>query len=173
MTKMQTFFQTLPGTTFQCPRAAPRCPKTTVFIFFITFSFPNLVPEVVLNRSEKSGLFHDFGGPFSAISSGIDFSSTFDEIGIQKPAFCGTCLTVLHILSIVTLRVDQVVAFLFVVGKLLNNSFPSLGKYESQKKKTIRATIVRICGWSSSNQFLGGFWGRRTLVYGIIFLSFF
>ena len=146
MTKTQIFFQTLPRTTFWCPRTVPRCPKTTVFILFLTY-FPTLVPEVVLNRLGKSWFFHYFGGPFSAISSRIDFSLTFDEIGIQKPTFCVTILAVLHILSSVTLRVDLVIASLFVVGKILNNSFPSLGKYESQKKKNIRATIVRICRW--------------------------
>ena len=100
-----------------CPKV-PQNDRTHMFLSF----FPTLVQEVVLNRSGKSWLFHDFGGPFSAISSGIDFSSTFDEIGIQKPTLCVTFFTILHILSIIALRVDLFIAFLFVVRKILNNS---------------------------------------------------
>ena len=36
--KNADIFSDPPGTTFSCPRAAPRCPKTTVYIFFVVFS---------------------------------------------------------------------------------------------------------------------------------------
>ena len=80
MTKMQIIFQTLPGTDSLVPTGCPKVSQNDRIHVFLSF-FPTLVPEVVLNRSGKSWLFHDFGGPFSAISSSIDFSSTFDKIG--------------------------------------------------------------------------------------------
>ena len=57
------------------PQGAPKRPYSFLFVVYSDFG-PGSG-----NRSGKSWLFHDFGGPFSAISSSIDFSSTFDEIG--------------------------------------------------------------------------------------------
>ena len=74
---------------FLVPMGRPERPRNDHIHFCFSF-FAKLVPEVVLNRSGKSWLFHDFGGPFSAIRSGIDFSSISDEKGIQKPTFYST-----------------------------------------------------------------------------------